>query len=72
MEMLVQVVDAWQMCGRGTVDTHSRACVCVCQPSLSLLSLHHARDSEQTERQGIDYPLCRKCVQGLCKQTGTE
>lgn len=40
------------------------------------LSFHHARrvvwDSVQAEGQQIDYPVCRKCVQGLCRQAGNK
>lgn len=53
-----------------------RICSLFLSPSLSFSLSHHAwrvvKDRMQAEGQQIDYPVCRKCVQGLCRQAGNK
>lgn len=43
---------------------------------LALSPFHHAervvKDRMRAKEQQIDYPVCRKCVQGLCRETETK
>lgn len=50
--------------------------ICFLSLPVSLSLFHHAwrvvKDRVQAEGQQIDYPVCRKCVQGLCRQAGNK